>query len=309
MAGCRRSSGTCRATSRPGGGSRWPWSASTPSRAAGPPTAKPSSWEIRLTGGGEADLFEVRHHPDLIAKIYKPKARTPERQQELLVTLRHPPQVLLNGSEHNSLTWPESLLTDNGSFFGFVMPRLGSSRHSTIYAIFHPQERPPGVSWRHLVHIARNLASVTAALQQEGYLVVDLNESNVLLNQKALITLVDCDSIQVTDPGNGQVHPCPVGRAHYTSPELKGKNLSTLTRRAEHDDFALAILIFQLLILGRHPYAGGAHQTIEENIAHGSSFVTKSSARPYLSSAKPMKISARPPVRGTYFTNSRTSST
>jgi DNA-binding helix-hairpin-helix protein with protein kinase domain len=51
----------------------------------------------------------------------------------------------------------------------------------------------------------------------------------------------------------------------FTPPELQGINLSTVTRTVTHDGFGLAVLIFQLLFMGRHPFAGspikgGEHQ-------------------------------------------------
>ena len=50
--------------------------------------------------------------------------------------------------------------------------------------------------------------------------------------------------------------PCEVGVAHFTPPELAGRNLHELQRTTNHDCFGLAVLIFHLLFLGRHPYAG-----------------------------------------------------
>src|SRR5262249_4376713 len=42
----------------------------------------------------------------------------------------------------------------------------------------------------------------------------------------------------------------------YTPPELQGRSLRGLVRTVNHDRFGLAVVLFQLLFVGRHPYAG-----------------------------------------------------
>lgn len=102
----------------------------------------------------------------------------------------------------------------------------------------------------------------------------DLKHSNVLVSQRALVTLVDTDSFQVRDPNSGRIYPCQVGTPDYTPPE-RGQDLSsTVPLRPEHDLFALGVLIFQLLMEGTHPFAGvymgeGEPPPFEERIADG----------------------------------------
>jgi hypothetical protein len=39
-------------------------------------------------------------------------------------------------------------------------------------------------------------------------------------------------------------------------PELQGKRLDQVTRTSNHDSFGMAVLVFNLLFMGRHPFAG-----------------------------------------------------
>jgi DNA-binding helix-hairpin-helix protein with protein kinase domain len=56
---------------------------------------------------------------------------------------------------------------------------------------------------------------------------------------------------------NGIVHPCEVGVAHFTPPELQGiPAFDGVVRSTNHDNFGLARLLFHLLFGGRHPYSG-----------------------------------------------------
>jgi len=81
----------------------------------------------------------------------------------------------------------------------------------------------------------------------------DVNERNVLVSDNGLVALIDCDSYQIQ---NGtQIYPCEVGVAFYTPPELQGQPFHGITRTTNHDLFGLAVLIFHLLFMGKHPFA------------------------------------------------------
>jgi DNA-binding helix-hairpin-helix protein with protein kinase domain len=64
---------------------------------------------------------------------------------------------------------------------------------------------------------------------------------------------VDCDSFQLE--ANGKIYLCEVGVPIFTPPELQGHSLK-VRRTVNHDCFGLAVLLFNLLFMGRHPFAG-----------------------------------------------------
>lgn len=66
--------------------------------------------------------------------------------------------------------------------------------------------------------------------------------------------LIDCDSFQIT--AGTDVFTCDVGVPLFTPPELQGQSFRGGRRDANHDEFGLAALIFHLLFMGRHPFAG-----------------------------------------------------
>jgi DNA-binding helix-hairpin-helix protein with protein kinase domain len=47
-----------------------------------------------------------------------------------------------------------------------------------------------------------------------------------------------------------------VGKAEYTPPELQGRPLGKVDRTVNHDAFGLAVILFEILFMGRHPFAG-----------------------------------------------------
>jgi DNA-binding helix-hairpin-helix protein with protein kinase domain len=49
---------------------------------------------------------------------------------------------------------------------------------------------------------------------------------------------------------------CQVGTPEYTPPELQGAQFDRVERSPNHDNFGLAVLLFQILFMGRHPFSG-----------------------------------------------------
>ncbi|WP_171007640.1 topoisomerase DNA-binding C4 zinc finger domain-containing protein [Sphingomonas sp. 3P27F8] len=114
------------------------------------------------------------------------------------------------------------------------------------------REHFPKADYRFLVHVALNVARIVASAHAAGVVIGDINGSGFLVSQRGTVTLIDADSFQVG------AHRCPVGMAEFTPPELQGVAFGTIDRTPDHDAFGLAIILFQILALGRHPFAGVA---------------------------------------------------
>ncbi len=208
--------------------------------------------------GGEGVVYDVAGQSGIVAKIYHPSHRTPEKELKLQAMLENAPQddTRRMTPPHISIAWPIEILYEHGRFAGFLMPRI--SRSPDIFEIYNPQQRSrnhPAFDWRYLHRTARNLATAIHALHTRGYVLGDINQKNVLVTPNALVTLVDTDSFQVRD-AQGTIHRCRVGVAEYTPPELQGKSLDSVDRTVHHDLFGLAAMIFQLLMEGYHPFTG-----------------------------------------------------
>lgn len=211
-----------------------------------------------LGAGGEARVYRMPDDPTLVAKIWhKPTA---ERAAKVGVMLSNPPLDPMAQQQHTSIAWPVDILqspTGNAMTVGFLMPYVGGMR--PIIDFFNPKTRRqkcPLFSWFYLHRTARNLVIALRALHDRGYVVGDLNESNVLVAETALVSVVDTDSFQVWDATKGKVYRCRVGKPEFTPPELQGKAFGNFNRNIEHDLFGLGIILFQLLMEGTHPFAG-----------------------------------------------------
>jgi hypothetical protein len=233
--------------------------------------------EADLIGsGGEARVYAVSSDLSLVAKVYH--RPTAAQLCKLRAMLANPPDDPTRAQAHISIAWPVDLLSmayGERGFAGFLMPRAADMR--PLFNVYNPSVRrlnPHPVDYRFLHRAARNLAASVRALHGRGYVIGDMNESNILVAETALATLVDTDSFQVGEAGDGAVYRCPVGKPEYTPPELQGKRFTSIDRAAEHDRFGLAVLIFQLLMEGAHPFSGrytglGEPPPFEARIAAG----------------------------------------
>ena len=239
---------------------------------------RPVALGRRIGGGGEGDVYPVTGRPGLVAKIYAKPTR--EAGEKLARMIDNPPGGTEGAGGHVNLAWPSELLYAVGGRdlpVGFLMPHVAGA--IPLLEVFNPRLRArtlPDFDRRYLFRTARNLAAVLATLHQAGYVVGDINESNILVGPSALVSFIDCDSFQVQATRSGRVvtYPCPVGKLEYTAPELQGKVFGREVRRQEADRFGLGVLIFQLLMEGRHPFAGtwtgsGEPPSVEEKIRRG----------------------------------------
>ena len=228
------------------------------------PTTRHSQLRLgrALGAGGEAEVFAVEGSRQVAFKRYR--AAGPQvaaaRLAKLRVMIAHPPAEASPAAGHVAIAWPTQVVVDEGGRLdGFLMPAVDASRTLPVFQVYNPQSRltaAPGFTWRYLLRTARNVAAIVDALHRAGYVVGDLNESNLLVNRRALVTLVDCDSMQVTDPETATTYRCPVGKPEFLAPEFHGTALAGTDRTPAGDAFALGILVFLLLMEGVHPFAG-----------------------------------------------------
>jgi DNA-binding helix-hairpin-helix protein with protein kinase domain len=159
-------------------------------------------------------------------------------------------------SYKDSVAWPSELIRySNGRFIGFIMPKISGVE---INQIINPSNRKTlqkVYTTQNLYQIAYNIAVLFNGLHSKNYVIGDINNKNFFVSSNFHVVMVDCDSIQVT-ASDGVVYKCGVGVPEYTPPELHEQDLSTIVRTINHDCFGLAIIIFQLLMQGFHPFSG-----------------------------------------------------
>src|SRR5262249_29345713 len=157
------------------------------------------------------------------------------RAEKLAAMIAAPPRDPMTRTGHTSIAWPTArlLAAEDGRFIGYLMPRIDNAK--LICEFYTPRfraQQAPLFHYGYLMRTARNLAAAVVALHERGYIVGDLNESNLLVTNQALVSLVDTDSFQVRSAD--KLFRCPVGKSEYTPPELQGARFAEVTRGPEH---------------------------------------------------------------------------
>lgn len=202
----------------------------------------------QLARGGEGVIYEVADSEEhLVAKIYDDRTRAMERQGKLSALV-----ASANDALRETASWPTAMLyrEAEGEFCGFLMPRLVD--YDPLHHLYGPSHRKkcfPNCDWASLVLVARNVAAAFDVVHAHGYIVGDINEKLLMVSGNGMVKFIDCDSFQMT--ANGELHLCKVGVPHFTPPELQDFRTP---RTRNHDNFGMALLIFHLLMMGRHPF-------------------------------------------------------
>ena len=240
--------------------------------------------EDMLGRGGEGAVYSLHGHPELVAKIYhrdKLGNDTDDTIGKLKAMIEHPPRTEDEQTGHLFVSWPKDTVhdTENGPVIGFLMPKV--EKTNSLFDYYNPYVRrlhAPHINYANLCSVARSLAAALDRIHgiTNAYIVGDINESNAYITENEHVTLIDSDSFQVTDRRTAPptIYRCKVGKPEYTPPELQGESFDQVDRSIDHDKFALAIVIYQLLMEGTHPFRGvytgsGEPPKVESYISQG----------------------------------------
>lgn len=218
----------------------------------------------RIGRGGEGEVYALANDNSQAVKIYSGSGGGARRDKISAM-------VSAKLSDRTPLaTFPKDIVQKrNGEFAGFIMRRING--HRPLFELYAPGARKsnfPQANYPFLVLTASNFARAVGAVHAAGCVIGDINHSGILISKDAKVSLIDADSFQLVQ--NGRRYLCRVGVPDYTPPELQGKKLDSVVREANHDNFGLAIVLFQLLFMGRHPFSGSyqhGEMPIEKAIA------------------------------------------
>lgn len=207
----------------------------------------------QLGSGGEGAVFELRDRPDLVAKLYH-KPLEPQKAAKITQMASAANERLLNLT-----AWPTEpirVASDGRAVVGFTMPRI--TGHKQAFNLYSPKLRLrefPRASWQFLIRSAANAARAFAVVHESGHVIGDVNHGNLFVGDRATVRLIDCDSYQITIHGSRWF--CEVGTPTHQPPELQNeRTYKGIVRTTNHDNFGLAVIIFQMLFMARHPFSG-----------------------------------------------------
>ena len=141
------------------------------------------------------------------------------------------------------------------------------------FRYIYPLHDFEGLTLRHKLIFSHNICFVIALVNQAGYVVWDLNPLNIGINiQDGTVACYGTDAYHFEDLRFGHMYRCKDALSGYIAPELLSAfkqdrtnnpysansllNMPLPTFTKETDNFALAFLIFRLLMNGCSPYSG-----------------------------------------------------
>jgi DNA-binding helix-hairpin-helix protein with protein kinase domain/Tfp pilus assembly protein PilF len=200
--------------------------------------------------GGEGTVFFCPNDLSLVAKIYH-EPIADEKAEKLRWMADNKNDQLLKVA-----AWIVDTLHDapDGKTVGFLMPNIKAKEIHELYSLKSRRVHFPDATWKFLIHTAANVARAFYNLHKNSHVMGDVNHGNCVVLRDGTVKLIDCDSYSISK-GDFR-YRCEVGVATHLAPELQGVDLGEVERENKHDNFGLAVIIFQLLFLGRHPFSG-----------------------------------------------------
>lgn len=206
--------------------------------------------------GGEGTVYEFRQNPDFIIKIYKDSiindpVKTAELNARIIAMFKIKPCKTMN-----FLAWPVMpVFNKNRQIIGFVMRKVQGVSLRSLFGISNIQKNFPGWDKLKLIEIAIDFVQKIRLLQSYGVQVNDFNPDNFLVDRNGKVQFIDCDSFQITAP-NKKIHITRTFYPSHCAPELLNhKAMLGYSRNEHHLEFGVAIIIFNILMCGLHPYS------------------------------------------------------
>lgn len=196
----------------------------------------------QLGQGGEGTVYQTACGQ--ACKVYAPKQRTADRQDKLQAMIQ-------GGIRDQRIGWPVDVVyCTQGAFCGYIMPLAqGRPIQTTLFSKPLLMRNFPAWTRRELVVFAIDLFEAIELLHNRRILLGDINGLNIMVTAGGKPFIVDTDSCQIGG------FPSPVGTPTFTAPELQGKALGKMLRTEDQENFAVATLLFMLMLPGKPPYS------------------------------------------------------
>lgn len=213
-----------------------------------------------IGNGGEGTIYKT--NTPYVAKIYSKDCCTEYRFEKIT--------KMINAKlEYEGICFPIGILYNcYGQPIGYLMLEAkGISVQNGIFGKRKLLKAFPNWKKEDLVQCAITIVSQIKYVHDNNILIGDINPNNFLVKSPTEVYLVDTDSFQIDDL------PCPVGFPLFTPPEIhiqkkRGvfQEYSEILRTKENEYFAVATLIFQLLMPGKPPYTQQGGEDLVDNI-------------------------------------------
>jgi serine/threonine protein kinase len=216
-----------------------------------------------LGRGATASVYRVLiDSVDYAAKIYhSPGEFNVPKIREMIFNPPSECEIVRNGQVYPQFAWPKSVLLDSGSReCGILLPLVDpkesfSLDHYFDQALFGKLNSPDEAALSYKLEIAENLAKIVSDLHAHQHYFIDCKPQNIRVFKRShIVTLLDCDGFSIK--GGSQRYPAELLSTDYIAPEVQRTGQPASQLGVDQDLYALAVIFFQLLNRGTHPFQG-----------------------------------------------------
>ena len=202
----------------------------------------PIKLESKVAAGGEGIIYTT--NTPYVAKIYKKENNTKRKYEKIKL-------MLSKEIECEGVCYPvAALYNSNKEFVGYMMPKAkGKELQKSIFIKPLFLKNFPNWKKRDTVELCITILKKIKYLHDRNIVMGDINPANILVVSPKEVYFVDTDSYQVEN------FPCPVGTNNYTAPEIQRKHFSDFLRTMGNENFAVATLLFMIMLPGKPPYS------------------------------------------------------
>lgn len=215
-----------------------------------------------IKSGGAGSVYHIASAPGQVAKLYHDKIdKTLYRRKTaaMLALKPHLPPITDTTIPVVQLAWPIcQLFNQKKQFVGFAMPELDVNASIELeYILQERQARannlPVGLGAK--IQLATNLAILVEAIHQQNHFIIDMKPVNLRFYRESLyVSMLDCDGFSI----QGEKERFAAGQftVDYLAPEFQQSKSVPQSQELQQDQFSLAVILFQLLNFGIHPFSG-----------------------------------------------------
>ncbi|MDR2150954.1 MAG: hypothetical protein LBO67_09170 [Spirochaetaceae bacterium] len=202
--------------------------------------------------GGEGTVYSLLDKPKILVKIYHPEKLAKGRND---YQSKIDAMISIKEQFNNvNVCWPLLSVYDaSHQWIGYAMKQgtgvpMRYLAHAVAYKKYF-QNLNRVLVLQYLLSFLKNINM----LHQQNVFIGDYNLLNFLCDSSNnKVTMIDSDSYQLNI--SNKFFPCPVGSADLTPIEHQDRNFKDVVRNIKSEEFSVAIIIFECLMLGRHPY-------------------------------------------------------
>ncbi len=192
--------------------------------------------------------------PGIWAKVFNPESLNTFIREKVK-------RMLSRGVQFKGLCWPTDILCDrNGTFAGILIPPAnGEPLQLSVFKQAKLQTFFPNWDKKDLCDLTITILRIIQYLHSKNVLLGCINPAAIRVVSKNEVYFIDTDNYQI------EGFPTLIYNNSFTPPELHGRKIYLCNKANEN--YAVAVLVFMLMMPGKTPYTIGANKNVENTIS------------------------------------------